>query len=76
MQIEKFIELFHEQLEETELNLLTPATKFRELEEWSSLIALSIIAIADDEYNIELKGDDIDNSNTLEDIFNIIKLRV
>lgn len=73
MTIEKFIELFHEQLDETDISKLTPTTNFRELEEWSSLTALAVIAMTDDEFGVQLKGEEIRNSKTIEDLFNIIK---
>lgn len=72
MEIKEFIENFANQFDETDPSEITAETKFKELEEWSSLTALSIIAMADEEYDITLKGDDIRNSETVEDIFNII----
>ena len=48
---------------------------FKELDEWSSLIALSVIAMADEEYEVTLKGEDIRTSNTVEDLFNVVKSR-
>lgn len=76
MEITKFIELLAEQFEETDPSLLTPATNYKQLDEWSSLIALSIIALADEEYDVALKGDDIRNTVTIEDLFNIIKNQI
>ncbi len=76
MEIKKFIEAFAEQFDEIEANELTATTKFRELNEWSSIVALSIIAMADEEYNVTLKGDDIKNSKTIEDLYNIVKSRL
>lgn len=73
MEIKDFIEKFAEQFDETEVSVFTPETKFRELDEWSSLLALSIIAMVDDEYDVTLKGDDIRNSETIEDLYNIVK---
>ena len=52
---------------------LTAETKFKELDEWSSLIALSIIAMVDEEYDVTLKGNDINTSSTIEDLFNVVK---
>lgn len=75
MEITKFIELFSEQLDDTSLSDLTQFTKFRDLDEWSSLTALSIIAMVDDEYDVRIKGDDIRNSETIEDLFSIVKSR-
>lgn len=68
-----FIENFADLFEETDASAFTPDTKFKELEEWSSLVALSIIAMVDEEYDITLKGDDIRNSATILDLFNIVK---
>ena len=46
---------------------------FHELDEYSSLIALSIIAMVDEEYDVQLKGDDMRAAVTVEDLFNIVK---
>ena len=54
-------------------NFFTADTRFHELGEWSSLIALSIIAMADEEYNVTLKGDDMRAAVTIEDLFNTVK---
>lgn len=75
MNIQDFVANFAAQFDETEVSVFTPVTKFRDLEEWSSLLALSIIAMADEEYDVKLKGDDIRNSQTIEDVFNIVKSR-
>lgn len=72
MNIQKFIELFAEQFDEIDANDLTPETKFKELDEWSSLIALSIIAMVDEEFDVALKGDDLKSSVTVEDLYNKI----
>ncbi len=49
MDINEFITHFAEQFEETDTSSFSPATKFRELDEWSSLTALSVIAMVDEE---------------------------
>ena len=73
MEIKEFIENFTAQFDETDPSEIKAETVFKELDEWSSLIALSIIAMADEEYDVTLKGDDIKNSVTVEDLFNTIK---
>lgn len=55
--------------------MFTPETKFHDLDEWTSLTALSIIAMVDDEYDVRIKGDDIRNSVTIEDLYNIVASR-
>ena len=44
MDINTFIDNFAGQLDETPADKIKPETRFRDLDEWSSLIALSIIA--------------------------------
>ena len=73
MDIKDFIANFATQFDDTEESVFTAETKFRELDEWSSLIALSIIAMIDEEYDVTLKGDDIRNASTIEDLFNTVK---
>lgn len=73
MNIGEFIENFAAQFDETDAELFTPSTKFKELDEWSSLAALSIIAMVDDEYDVIIKGNDIINSDTIQDLFDIVE---
>jgi acyl carrier protein len=73
MDDKKFIDLFAQQFDNVDVKDLSLSTNFRDLEDWSSIIALSIIAMIDEEYGVVLKGDDIKNSKTIEDIFNIVK---
>ena len=75
MKIENFIKNFSSLFEETDASVITAETKFRELEEWSSLLALSVIAMVDEEYDVQLKGDDMRSAKTVEDLYNIVKSR-
>lgn len=72
MELKEFIENFANQFDDTDASEIKAETEFRELDEWSSLIALSVIAMVDEEYDIAIKGDDIRNSKTVEDLFNIV----
>jgi acyl carrier protein len=73
MEIKNFIENLAEQYEEVDPQEFTPETKFKEFDEYSSLTALSIIAMVDDEYGITLKGDDIRQATTVQELFDIAK---
>jgi acyl carrier protein len=75
MDLKEFIENFSAQFDDTDASEIMAETVFKELDEWSSLIALSVIAMVDEEYEVTLKGEDIRNSNTVEDLFNLIKSR-
>ena len=76
MDLKDFIQNFADQFDDTDASEIQANTVFKELEEWSSLIALSVIAMVDEEYDITIKGDDIRNSNTVEDLFNTVKAKV
>lgn len=76
MEINEFIEKFADILDDTDASTLTPETKFRELDEWSSLCALALIAMADEEYEVELKGDEIRKANTITDLYEVIKAKI
>ena len=52
---------------------LSPDTVFKELEAWSSMQALVLIAMVDSEYDVLLDGDEIQQSKTLEALFSIIQ---
>lgn len=73
MELNEFVAHFAEQFEETEKSVFTPETKFRELEEWSSIMALSIIAMVDEEYDVTLKGAEMKAANTIAELFEIVK---
>lgn len=75
MEINEFIENFAAQFDDTDAAEFKAETVFKDLDEWSSLIALSVIAMADEEYDVQLKGDDIRNSKTIKDLFELIKSR-
>lgn len=73
MDLNDFIKNFANQFEDTDACEFTADTEFKELEEWSSLTSLSIIAMIDEEYDVTIKGDDIIKSETIEDLFNVVK---
>ncbi len=72
MEINEFIEKFAEIFDDTDAAILTPETKFRELDEWSSLSALGVIALADEEFDVELSGAEMRQANTIQELYNLI----
>ena len=71
MELKEFVENVKEQFE-NEVDNFGPETQFREMDEWSSLLSLSIIAMVDDEYDVVIKTDDIKTCTTVEDLFNLV----
>ena len=76
MEIKDFIEVFAEQFDDTELSEFKPGTVFHELDEYSSLIALSIIAMVDEEYGVTLNANDMSSAVTIEDLFNTVNSKL
>ena len=70
--LNEFVELFAGQFDETDASEIQASTVFHDLEEWSSLIGLSVIAMVDEEFDVALKGDDVKTSVTVEDLYNKI----
>ena len=68
--LDEFVELFAEQFDDTDASVFTASTVFHDLEEWSSLIGLSVIAMVDEEFDVTLKGEDVRTSVTIEDLYN------
>jgi len=76
MKIDEFIELFAEQCDETDRGEFIATTQFKNIEEWSSLTALSVIAMVDEEYDVTLKGNDLESSTTIEDLFKLVNSKL
>lgn len=73
MTLNEFISAFAAEFDNTPKEEFTPETKYRELDEWSSLIALSIISMVDDEMDKQLTGSDLRNAGTIENLYNLIQ---
>lgn len=75
MDLNTFIQNFADQFEDTDPSEFKAETVFHELDEYCSLIALSIIAMVDEEYDVQLKGDDMRSAKTIEDLYHIVKAK-
>ena len=72
MKLQEFINNFAEQFDDLDVSGLTPETKFRDLDGWNSLVALSVIAMIDEEYDVTVKGNDIMGATTIVDLYNTV----
>ena len=73
MELQEFVQNFTNQFNDTDAEMFTSETKFRDLDEWSSLIGLSIILMVDEEYGITIGADDMKKAQTIEELFNVVK---
>ena len=72
MDSQKFIELFAEALD-VEASELNVNTEFRTLEVWDSMVYLSVIAMLDEEYDIQIENAEFKTLKTIQDIINYIE---
>lgn len=76
MELNEFIEKFSEQFDDVDVSSLAAETKFREIEGYTSLVALLIITMIDEEYNVTVTGDDMKKQVTIGDLFNLVSSRL
>jgi acyl carrier protein len=72
MTLDEFVKAFAAEFDDTPEEQFTPSTNYRELDEWGSLVALSIISMIDDEMEVQITGADLRSSQTIEDLFNLV----
>lgn len=76
MEIKEFIENFADQFDEIDASVLKPETVFRELDGYTSLVALLIITMIDEEYDVTVTGDDMKKQVTIGDLYNLVSSRL
>ena len=76
MDIKEFISNFAEQFDDLDASILNPETDFKQLDDWNSLVALSVIAMIDEEYDVTLKGNDITGAKTIEGLYNTVQSKM
>ena len=72
MTLDEFVKAFAAEFDDTPEEMFKPDTHYRELEEWGSLVALSIISMDDDEMDKRVTGADLRNCTTIEELFNLV----
>ena len=75
MELKDFIEKFASQFPDEDPSVFTPDTDFHELDSWTSMTGLSVVAMIFHEYGVEIESMDIREADTIEDLFNTVKER-
>lgn len=70
MEIKEFIEKFAEAIEMDDASVLTLDTEFRALDEWDSLSYLSVIAMIDEEFDVQIETPEFKLQKTIQDLYN------
>ena len=72
MNLEEFVNNFAEQFDDTDPSEIQANTAFHDLEEWSSLTGMSVIAMAKTIYGKSLTGSELRSCVTVEDLFKLL----
>lgn len=73
MTLEEFVQNFAEQFDDTPMSKFNPSTDYKQLEEWGSLTALSIITMVDAEMEKRITGSNLKACTTIEELYNFIQ---
>ena len=76
MELNEFIKRFANQFDETEEDVFTPETCFRELEEWSSLIGMGVMNDIGKKYGVKLTLSDFKSVSTISELFELVKSKI
>jgi acyl carrier protein len=76
MEASEFINNFAAQFDDTDIYEFNIDTRFRELEEWSSLNALAILNMIGKKYAVILNPDEMKATNTIQELFDLVKSKM
>lgn len=75
MDIKEFVENFANQFDDTDASEIQANTVFQELEEWSSLMVMTVIAMAKTDYGKTITGSEIRSCNTVEELYKLVEAK-
>ncbi len=72
MEMNDFIKNFGQQFDDTDVSTFTQETRFRELEEWSSLNALAVLNMIGKKYGIKILPDEMKPTQTIQELYDLV----
>ncbi|MGK4569268.1 acyl carrier protein [Flavobacterium sp. 3HN19-14] len=75
MDKDAFLKGFQEQFD-NDPESISFETKYKDLDEWSSMMALIIIAFVDESYEVPLTGDDFKSATTVGELADIVAQKI
>lgn len=72
MNIQEFISIVEEEFDEVEKGTLEASTSFRQMEGWSSMHALILIALVDNHFDVLLTGEELRGIDTIQDLYDLL----
>lgn len=76
MEIQVFVEQFASQFDDTDASEFKPETCFRDLDEWNSFLALSVMAMIKSEYDVAVTAQEMRDAQTIQDLFHIVNSHI
>jgi acyl carrier protein len=73
MEEKKFIKDFVSIFDDVDADSVSMDTNFREIDEWSSLAALVLLTVMEDEYGVALNNKELTQAKTVKDIFLLVE---
>lgn len=70
-----FIANFADQFDDTELSVFVEDTRFRDLDEWSSLVGLAVLNMIAKKYDVRLTPEELKSVNTIAELFNLVSAK-
>ena len=72
MDLKDFVKEFAFQFDDTDPSEITAETAYHDLDEWSSMIGLSVLNMVDKKYGVALTFDELKSGVTVQDLFDTI----
>ena len=72
MELNDFVKNFAYQFDDTDESEIMADTNFKELDEWCSMIGLSVLNMIEKKYGVKLTFDEMKAANTIEELSNIV----
>lgn len=76
MEIQEFIKAIEEEFVDVEPGTLAPDTRFRELEGWSSMLALILIARIDSDHDVTISAEELASVNTVNELYDMVLVKL
>ncbi len=73
MDINDFIKRFAAQFDDTDESEITPERSFKDLDEWSSLVGMSVLNVISKKYGVKLSLADLKKVETVKDLFDLVQ---
>ena len=73
---EDFLKNFANQFDDTDASEIMFETNFRNLEEWSSLVALAVMNMIGKKYEVKLRPEEMKTSNTINELYNLVNSKI